>query len=88
MKNTLRAGGRILLITRTHPESKEDFIEALKLGKKTARIASRSTQEELFGLLNECGLVIEADFNNEPHPDDPEGIFHHLLLRKKLDIEL
>jgi hypothetical protein len=51
MKNALRAGGRILLITRTHPESKEDFI-------------------------------------NEPHPDDPEGIFHHLLLRKKLDIEL
>lgn len=87
MRRGLTDSGRILLITRTHPESREDFIEATKLGKKTARIASRSTEAELLQLINESGFSIDADFSKEPHPDDPEGIFHHLLLREKFDVE-
>lgn len=86
MGNGLKDAGRMFFVARTHPISKEDFVQEMDHGKRLGRIASRSTLEELVNLITDCGLAVDKYLYAEPHPD-ASRMLHHLLLRKRYSFE-
>ncbi|RUP40651.1 MAG: class I SAM-dependent methyltransferase [Acinetobacter sp.] len=82
LKKALSSHGRILLITRIHPESYEAFVTDDKLGRETKRYVARSSQEELEEVFNATGLYWELIYT-QPHEVTNGGVFVNYLLMHK-----
>jgi 2-polyprenyl-3-methyl-5-hydroxy-6-metoxy-1,4-benzoquinol methylase len=84
MFNSLHDHGRMLLITRVHPFTKQIEIKERRFGEETTRNSFRTTESDLYFLLADSGFIVDLTCHREPHHKDREGVFIHLLLRKNI----